>query len=111
MGAAHPAVVLLMFLFLALAHFVVSADGAADFRTVQAAVKAAPATGADIQIKPGTYVEKIHIDKGHIRLHGISGNASAVVLSFADSSATAGGTGKSASVTVSGDDFFAEIER
>src|SRR5579884_3426652 len=97
-----------MLLLLFLAHFVVSSDGSGDFRTVQAAVDSAPANGANIQIKPGTYVEKTHIDKNHIGLHGMGPAPGAVVLSFGDSAATAGGTGKSASVTVTGDDFFAE---
>ena len=35
----------------------VSSDGTADFKTVQAAVDAAPASGAVIRIRPGIYKE------------------------------------------------------
>jgi pectin methylesterase-like acyl-CoA thioesterase len=87
--------------------FTVAADGSANFKTVQAAVDAAPPTGAVIQIRPGTYREKLTIAKPHIQLRGTGSDASQVVLSYDDSAGTAGGTTKSASITVSGDDFYA----
>jgi pectin methylesterase-like acyl-CoA thioesterase len=83
----------------------VAADGSADFKTVQEAVDAAPVDGAVIFIRPGVYREKLVINKAHIQLRGTGAK---VVLTYDDSSATAGGTTKSASVTVSGDDFYAE---
>jgi pectin methylesterase-like acyl-CoA thioesterase len=86
----------------------VAADGSADFKTVQAAVDAAPSTGITIRIRPGTYREKLMINKPHIQLRGTGADASKTVLSYDDSAGTAGGTTKSASVTVSGDDFYAE---
>ena len=86
----------------------IAADGSANFKTVQAAVDAAPLSGAEIDIRPGTYREKLVIAKPHVRLHGTGSDASKVILSFDDSAGTAGGTTKSASVTVSGDDFHAE---
>ncbi len=86
----------------------VAADGSADFKTVQAAVDAAPSTGTTIQIRPGTYREKLTIAKPHIQLRGTGSDASKTILSYDDSAGTAGGTTKSASVTVSGDDFYAE---
>jgi len=86
----------------------VSADGSADFKTVQAAVDAAPAGGALIFIRPGIYREKLLVNKAHIQLRGTGSNASKVVLSYDDSAGTAGGTTKSASVTVAGEDFYAE---
>jgi len=86
----------------------VAADGSADFRTVQDAVDAAPSTGVAIYIRPGTYHEKVVIGKAHIQLRGTGSDASKVVLSFDDSAGATGGTTKSASVTVSGDDFYAE---
>jgi Pectinesterase len=87
--------------------FTVAADGSANFKTVQAAVDAAPATGAVIQIRPGTYREKLVVAKPHIQLRGTGSDASQVILSYDDSAGTAGGTTKSASITVSGDDFYA----
>ena len=98
-------------LFLCLAtdagRLTVAADGSADFKTVQAAVDAAPATGAAIYIRPGIYHEKVLVAKAHIQLRGTGSDASKVVLSYDDSAGTAGGTTKSASVTVSGEDFYA----
>lgn len=86
----------------------VAADGSADFKTVQAAVDAAPSTGAVIRLRPGTFHEKLFINKPHIQLRGTGADASKVILTYDDSAGTAGGTTKSASVTVSGDDFYAE---
>jgi pectinesterase len=88
--------------------FTVAADGSADFKTVQAAVDAAPPIGVSISIRPGLYREKLVINKAHIQLRGTGTKASDVVLSYDDSAGTVGGTTKSASVTVSGDDFYAE---
>src|SRR5271165_1949385 len=86
----------------------VAADGSGDFKTVQAAVDAAPAGGSVIHIRPGIYREKLVVNKAHIQLRGTGSDASKVVLSYDDSAGSAGGTTKSASVTVSGDDFYAE---
>jgi pectin methylesterase-like acyl-CoA thioesterase len=91
-----------------LAAQVVAADGSGDFKTVQAAVDAAPAAGAVIRIRPGTYHEVITIDKPHIQLRGTGADPKQVVLSYDNSAGTAGGTGKSASVFANGDDFYAE---
>lgn len=87
---------------------VVAKDGSGDFRTVQAAVDAAPAEGGVIRIRPGTYVEKITVDKPRIQFRGLGADPKEVVLSFNLSSGTAGGTFKSASTTVTGSDFYAE---
>src|ERR1700722_16626615 len=93
---------------LGLALLLVAADGSGDFKTVQAAVDAGPASGVVIRIRPGTYHEKLVVNKVHVQLRGIGPDASKVVPSYDDSSGTAGSTTKSASVTVSGDDFYAE---
>lgn len=87
---------------------VVAQDGSGDFRSVQAAIDASPSTGAVIRIRPGTYEEKVVIDKPKIQLLGVGAGPSQVVLSFNLSAGTAGGTFKSASTTVTGDDFVAE---
>jgi pectin methylesterase-like acyl-CoA thioesterase len=88
--------------------FTVAADGSGDFKSVQMAVDAAPLSGATIFIRPGIYREKLLLTKGHLQLRGTGTDASKVVLNYDDSAGTAGGTTKSASVTVSGDDFYAE---
>jgi pectin methylesterase-like acyl-CoA thioesterase len=87
---------------------VVAQDGSGEYRTVQQAVDAAGVDGAVIHILPGTYEEKIVIDKPGIQLRGRGSNPGDVVLTWHLSSGTAGGTFKSASTTVTGDDFFAE---
>lgn len=91
------------------AQVTVAADGSGDYRTVQAAIDAAPASGRVIRIKPGTYHEHISIDKAHIELLGLGASPSDVILTFDLSNGTAGNsTSKSASTTVNGDDFYAE---
>jgi pectin methylesterase-like acyl-CoA thioesterase len=90
------------------AEAVVAADGSGDYRTIQEAVNAAPADGSIIRIKPGMYREVVAIDKPFIELRGQGTGPADVVLSYDLSAGTAGGTGKSGSVTVNGDDFYAE---
>ncbi|HEY4357162.1 MAG TPA: pectinesterase family protein [Acidobacteriaceae bacterium] len=86
----------------------VAKEGKADFHTVQEAVNQAPDTGEIILLKPGTYKEKIHISKPNIHLIGTGTQPQDVVLSWDDVASTAGGTGKSGSVTVDADGFAAE---
>ena len=87
---------------------VVAADGSGTYTTVQAAVDAAPAQGEVIQIKPGTYKEKLNIPKSGIELRGMGKTPQEVVLTYDDSAGSAGGTSKSASITIGGDNFYAE---
>ena len=89
---------------------VVAGDNSGDYRTVQAAVDAAPVNDAAfvIQIKPGIYKERLFIARPNIELRGLGSDPSQVVLSYDLSSRMAGGTTRSASVTVSGDGFRAE---
>jgi pectin methylesterase-like acyl-CoA thioesterase len=83
----------------------VAADGSADFKTVGEAL----ASGAiDIRIKPGTYRELLVIERPRVHLRGMGERPQDVVLTYDLSAGTAGGTTKSASITVSGDDFRAE---
>ena len=83
----------------------VDADKTGNFTTIGAALD----SGATVlRIKPGVYKEKLDIKRPGIQLRGLGAKPQDVVLTFDDSSATAGGTTKSASVTVSGDDFYAE---
>ena len=86
---------------------VVAANGSGDFKTVQEAID--HTTGDTIiAIRPGTYREKISIARDNIWLAGLGASPADVVLSFGDSAKTAGGTGKSGSVTVVNDGFAAE---
>jgi pectinesterase len=86
----------------------VSHEGDADFQTVQEAVDHAPDTGETIHIAPGTYKEKLSIAKSNIHLVGTGSQPQDVILTYNDSSKSAGGTSRSASITVSGDGFEAE---
>jgi pectin methylesterase-like acyl-CoA thioesterase len=83
----------------------VAADNTGNFTTIGAALD----SGASlIRINPGVYKEKLDIKRSGLQLRGLGAKPQDVVITFDDSSATAGGTTKSASVTVSGDDFYAE---
>jgi pectin methylesterase-like acyl-CoA thioesterase len=83
------------------------ASSGADFMMIQAAVNAAPETGAVIRIKPGVYREVVHVDKPKIQLRGDTDDPSKVVLVFGNSAASTCGTSCSATLFVTGSDFFA----
>ncbi len=63
--------------------------------------------GGEIRLAPGTYREKLRIDKTGVQLRGTGSTPGQVVLVWSDANATVGGTVKSASLTVSGNDFRA----
>ncbi len=84
------------------------ASPAGDFSTLQAAVTAAPESGAEIRIRPGTYREVVHIDKPGIRLRGEGADPRDVVIVFANGAANTCGTSCSATMFVTGDNFLAE---
>jgi pectinesterase len=86
----------------------VAQTGSADFRSVQAAINAAPLEGEVILIAPGVYREKLSITTPNLTLVGTGKSPEAVVLSWNESAGTAGGTGKSASVSVGANGFGAE---
>jgi pectin methylesterase-like acyl-CoA thioesterase/lysophospholipase L1-like esterase len=86
----------------------VSSNGQADFRTVQEAIDQAPVAGEIIRIMPGTYREKLHINKPNIYLVGLGTHPQDVILSWDDAASNAGGTSKSGTVTVDADGFEAE---
>jgi len=79
----------------------------ADFTTIQAAVNAAPGEGAVIRIRPGVYREVVHVDKSKIQLRGEGGDWTKVVLVYGNSAASTCGTSCSATLFVTGSDFFA----
>lgn len=83
----------------------VSKTDAAAYHTVQAAIDALPDSGGDIAIAPGRYREKIVVRKAGVHLRGTGASSDRVVLVYGDSSLTAGGTFRSATLDASGDDF------
>jgi polygalacturonase len=87
-------------------NLIVAGDGTGDFRSVQQAIDALPPDGGLIKIRPGVYRETVAITKPHVRLEGAS-DPSTVTIVFDKSAGTAGGTLKSATVSVRADDFFA----
>ncbi len=83
------------------------ASSGADFSTIQAAVNAAPDTGAIVRIQPGTYREVVHVDKPRIQFRGEGDDWAKVVLVYGNSAASTCGTRCSATLFVTGNDFFA----
>lgn len=91
---------------------VVAADGSGQFRTVQAAIDAVPnqsAVPVIIQLKPGTYHEKVVVPtlKTHLVLRG--DDAANTIITYSDHSGANGiSTPTSYSVLVQAADFTAE---
>ena len=86
----------------------VSTGGQADFNTVQAAVDAAPDTGAVILIAKGTYREIVTIHKNNITLRGDGADPAATVIVDDHNAGENGGTLHSSTVSVYADDFHAD---
>jgi pectin methylesterase-like acyl-CoA thioesterase len=83
------------------------AETGGDFTSIQAAVNAAPDTGAVIRIMPGVYREVVHVDKPKIQFRGQTDDPAKVVLVYGNSAASTCGTSCSATLFVTGSDFFA----
>ncbi len=86
----------------------VAADGTGDFYSIQRALEAAPATGALVLVAPGVYREVLTIDKQNIQLRSVNPDASKTVVVNDRNAGENGGTLHSATVNVTGDNFFAE---
>jgi pectin methylesterase-like acyl-CoA thioesterase len=86
----------------------VTTEGSSGYRSIQQAIDAAPATGGVISVGPGTYRERVVIDKPNIVLRSPSPDASKTVIVFDASTGTTGSGFKSATVEVKGRDFRAE---
>ncbi|SNT37794.1 pectinesterase/polygalacturonase [Granulicella rosea] len=87
----------------------VGPGGRGQFRTVQAAIDAAPSDkGAIIRLAPGVYHEKVSIEKPGIVLVGSGSKPSDTVITWGDSSKNTGSTFTSGTVTVSANGFEAE---
>jgi len=85
----------------------VSADGKADYTTVQGAIDHLPPTGGTVLIAPGTYHEQVIINQSHVTLKGTGPNSAATVLVDDTSQGTRGTKPSYATVHVLGDDFHA----
>jgi polygalacturonase len=86
----------------------VAASGTGEFYSIQRAIDVAPAEGAVISIAPGTYRETLKISKPNIHLRSPYTDASKTVIVFDNSAGASGGTMKSATVEVTGDNFLTE---
>jgi pectinesterase len=96
---------------------VVAADGTGQYKTVQAAVDAAPnySTGRwRILIKPGRYEGLVHVPRGKSALALVGDDPTRTTITFNQTSATVGtdgqaiGTFRSATMFVEGDDVSIE---
>ena len=88
---------------------VVASDGSGQFKTVQEAVDFAPAGNVLVKIKPGEYRQVLSISANGVELRGLGKRPEDVVFVYDNSAAAAGGTGKSASVTVTATTFTQKI--
>lgn len=86
----------------------VASDGSGQFKTVQEGVDAAAQGNVRIEIKAGEYRQVVAITANGVELLGLGKRPEDVVLVYDNSAASAGGTGRSGTVTVTGDDFHAE---
>jgi len=96
-------------------HVVVAQDGTGDFPTVQNAVdhagdRVTSGTYARIiiEIKPGTYHERVVVPKDRPNLTFLGSDAKATIISFRTAAKELGGTFFSAVVDVNGDGFEAD---
>ncbi|KYF89576.1 hypothetical protein BE20_00570 [Sorangium cellulosum] len=74
----------------------VNRDGSGDFTSVQAAINSVArsnTTPTVIRIAPGTYTEKLVVDRPHLTLCGRAGQAETTVLTYRDSASTSNGAG------------------
>lgn len=78
-----------------------------EYKTIAEAYNALPENGGIIEISKGIYREKLNFTKPNLKLIGKSAKPEDVVLVWGDSAKMAGGTGKSSSITISGDYFTA----
>ncbi len=76
--------------------------------SLQGAIDALPESGGRIRLSPGVYRQKVTIAKPDVELRGTGKMPGDVIIVWGDSHSTVGGTIKSATLTVSGDDFRAE---
>jgi pectin methylesterase-like acyl-CoA thioesterase len=87
----------------------IAGDGTGDFYSIQRALDMAPKTGgALLLVAPGVYREVLTVDKPNITIRSANPDASKTVVVNDRSAGQNGGTLHSATVNVTGDNFFAE---
>jgi pectin methylesterase-like acyl-CoA thioesterase len=87
----------------------VAADGTGDYYSIQRALDVAPETGgAVISVSPGVYREVLTVDKPNITIRSANPDAGETTVVNDRSAGQNGGTLHSATVNVTGEDFFAE---
>ncbi|MGH8324890.1 MAG: pectinesterase family protein, partial [Steroidobacteraceae bacterium] len=93
-------------------HVVVAADGSGDFQTIQNAVDHAPAVSGSerltIEIRPGTYHERVSVPQDRPRVTFLGKDAASTIIVYDMSAKAAGGTFFSSTVNVQGAEFEAE---
>ena len=88
--------------------FIVMLGPSYTFKSVQAAIDALPETGGEIRLTAGVYREKVLITKPNVTLRGLGDKPGDVVIAWSDGAVQVGGTFKTATLEVRGDDFHAE---
>jgi pectin methylesterase-like acyl-CoA thioesterase len=74
----------------------VANDGSGQYTTVQAALDTLPnsnTTPTQIRIRPGTYTEKLVVNKPYVTLCGETGQGTATILTYSDNANTPDGNG------------------
>jgi len=77
------------------------------YSSLQAAVDALPDGGGELRLGPGVYREKVLVARANVRLVGTGRRARDVVITWSDGAKEVGGTFRTASLEVRGDDFQA----
>jgi pectinesterase len=78
------------------------------FSELQAAVDGLPESGGEITLSPGVYRQKVLVTKPNVRLRGLGRKPDDVVITWSDGAVQVGGTFKTATLEIRGDDFRAD---
>jgi pectinesterase len=78
------------------------------YPSLQAAVDGLSDGGGEIRLGPGVYREKVLITKSHVTLRGTGRGARDVVIAWSDGAKEVGGTFRTATLEVRGDDFHVD---
>jgi polygalacturonase len=84
----------------------VAKEGPGYYHSVQQAIESLPDSGGLVRIRPGVYREAVTVTVPHVRLESTT-DPSRVTIVFDRSAGTAGGTLRSATLSVRADDFSA----
>jgi len=87
---------------------VVAADGSGNYATLGAAISALPTTGGTIYVRPGTYTGQNAISTSNVQLRGLGGDPTKVILAGSQDSQETGSDQASATLGVTGSNFYME---